>query len=98
MFQLNLEDIVLYKVLPICLSHIRHCQRKEKGENIDYHLAVSNRSTEVMYLKKVSTSLLPFIIRQNDLQCKYGYNIVHNKLITHLLVLIIIKTHFFILY
>lgn len=73
MFQLNFEDILLYKVLPICLTHIRQCQRIEKGENIPYHLAVGNRTVEILYLKKVSSSLLPFITRQNDLQCKYGY-------------------------
>lgn len=60
------------KVLPICLSHIKHCQQIEKKENIAYHYAVSNRNFEIMYLKKISTRLLPFVIRQNDLQCKYG--------------------------
>lgn len=64
---------MLYKVLPICLSHIQQCRKIEKGENISYHLAVSNRTVEIMYLKKVSSSLLPFIMRQNDLQCKYGH-------------------------
>jgi len=73
-FQLNLEDIVLYKVIPICLSHIRHCQRMEKGEKIAYHYAVSNRKVEIMYLKKISSSLLPFLMRQADLQCMYEYN------------------------
>lgn len=73
-FQLDLEDIVLYKVIPICLSHIRDCQRMEKGETIAYHYAISNRKVEIMYLKKVSSSLLPFIIRQTDLQCTYEYN------------------------
>lgn len=75
-FQLNLEDIVLYKAIPICLSHIRHCQRMEKGEKIAYHYAISNRKVEIMYLKKVSSSLLPFIIRQTDLQCTYEYHII----------------------
>lgn len=74
---MNVEDIVLYKVLPICLSHIRHCQRIEKGENISYHLAASNRTNEILYLKKVSSSLLPFLIRQSDLQCKYGNNLLY---------------------
>jgi len=73
-FQLGLEDIVLYKVIPVCLSHIRHCQRMEKGEKIAYHYAISNRKVEIMYLKKVSSSLLPFLIRQTDLQCMYEYN------------------------
>jgi len=73
-FQLNLEEIVLHKVIPICLSHIRHCQQIEKGKKIAYHYAVSNRKVEIMYLKKVSSSLLPFITRQTDLQCMYEYN------------------------
>ncbi|XP_003240642.1 sorting nexin-14 [Acyrthosiphon pisum] len=78
--QLDLEDIVLYKVIPICLSHIRHCQRMEKGEKIAYHYAISNRKVEIMYLKKVSSSLLPFIIRQTDLQCTIFYTLVRELL------------------
>lgn len=73
-FQLNLEEILLHKVIPICLSHIRHCQQIEKGKKIAYHYAVSNRKVEIMYLKKVSSSLLPLITRQSDLQCMYEYN------------------------
>lgn len=46
----------------------------EKGETIAYHYAISNRKVEIMYLKKVSSSLLPFILRQTDLQCMYEYN------------------------
>lgn len=46
----------------------------EKGENIAFHYAVSNRNVEIMYLKKVTSSLLPYIIRETDLQCTYEYN------------------------
>lgn len=73
-FQLKFEDIVLQKVLPICLSHIHHCQQVEKGEKIARHYAVRNRKVEIMYLKKVTSSLMPFILRQNDVQCKYELN------------------------
>lgn len=69
------------KVLPICLSHIQHCQQIEKGQKIAHHYAVSNRFIEIIYLKKVSSSLLPFITRQNDLQCKYEPNITYIYLI-----------------
>lgn len=79
LFQLNFEDIVLHKVLPICLSHIRHCQQVEKGEKIARHYAVSSRKVEIMYLKKVSLSLMPFILRQNDIQCKYELNLIINE-------------------
>ncbi|XP_060844760.1 sorting nexin-14-like [Rhopalosiphum padi] len=80
LLQLNLEDIVLYKVIPICLSHIRHCQRMEKGEKIAYHYAVSNRKVEIMYLKKISSSLLPFLMRQADLQCMIFYTLLRELL------------------
>lgn len=66
-----MEEIILTKALPICLSHIRHCQLMEKGQNISHHYAISNRCVEIKYLKKVSSSLLPFITRKNDHQCKY---------------------------
>lgn len=62
---------MLSKVLPICLSHIQHCQQMEKGQKIAHHYAVSNRTVEIIYLKKISSSILPFITRKNDLQCKY---------------------------
>lgn len=62
---------MLHKLLPICLSHIQHCQQLEKGKKVAHHYAVSNRNVEIMYLKKISSSLLPYITRKNDLQCKY---------------------------
>lgn len=61
----------MQKLLPVCLAHIQHCQRMEKGEKVARHYAVCNRNAEIIYLKKISSKLLPFITRENDLQCKY---------------------------
>lgn len=81
---MNVEEIISYKVLPICLSHIKHCQQVEKKEKIAYHYAVSNRNFEIMYLKKISSRVLPFVTRQNDFQCKYVHNELILLLINHL--------------
>jgi len=62
-------------MLPICLNHIRQCQKLDTGEKVAFHYAVSNRKFEIMYLKKISSNLLPFITQKNDLQCKYELNI-----------------------
>lgn len=61
------------KILPVCICHIRQCQKLDKGEKIAYHYAVSNRHFEIMYLKKISSNLLPFITQKNDRQCKYEH-------------------------
>ncbi|VVC33964.1 Hypothetical protein CINCED_3A001447 [Cinara cedri] len=77
---LNIEDIVFYKILPIFLSHIKHCQKIEKGEKIPRHFSISSRKIEIMYLQQITANVLPFITRENDHQCKIFYTLIQEIL------------------
>ncbi|XP_050530819.1 sorting nexin-14-like [Daktulosphaira vitifoliae] len=81
LLQLDFGNIVLYKLLPVLLSHISDCKQIESGKKMIHHYAVLNRKTEIKYLRKLSMSVIPYVSRQNDFQCKI-FSIISRELLS----------------
>ncbi|XP_050438472.1 sorting nexin-14-like [Adelges cooleyi] len=79
--QADCENVVLYKLLPVVLSHIEHCKQLDSGKKIVRHYAVLNRNAEIKYLRKLSSSVIPYITQQNDLQCRI-FSIISRELLS----------------